>query len=60
MKCRACEHARRFSAEAFFCVQYGMIIRDTHKCSLPGAREKEDPPVLTPPAEQIGGPQDEP
>ena len=60
MKCKECVHARRFSADGIFCVEYGMIIREGHECTLPGARKKEDPPVLTPPAEQTGGPQTEP
>ena len=60
MRCEICEHARRFSGDGIFCVQYGMIIRDGHECTLPGAREKEDPPVPQTPEEKIGGPQDEP
>ena len=60
MKCRDCAEARRFSTEAVFCVQYGMILSNSHECTLPAAREKEDPPVLPTPAEEIGGPTDEP
>lgn len=60
MRCRECVHARRFSAEGIYCVQYGMIIREGHECSLPGAMKKENPPVLPTQAEKIGGPQDEP
>ena len=60
MRCEICEHARRFSADGIYCVQYGMIIRDGHECTLPGAIKKEDPPVLPTPEEKIGGPQDEP
>ena len=40
MRCRECVHARRFSAEGIYCVQYGMIIRNGHECTLPGAKEK--------------------
>lgn len=40
MKCRECAEARRFSDGAVYCVQYGMIIREGHECSLPGAHEK--------------------
>ena len=60
MKCKECAEARRFSTEAVFCVQYGMILSNEHECTLPGAMEKEDPPVLPTPEEQLGGPQDEP
>lgn len=40
MKCTECAEARRFSDGAVYCVQYGMIIREKHECSLPGAHEK--------------------
>ena len=40
MRCRDCAHARRFSADGIFCVEYGMIIREGHECTLPGAKEK--------------------
>lgn len=40
MKCRECVHARKFSADGIYCVQYGMIIRDGHECTLPGAIKK--------------------
>ena len=40
MKCEVCEHARAFSADGIYCVEYGMIIRNGHECTLPGAKEK--------------------
>lgn len=60
MKCTECAEGKRITSEKILCIQYGMIIRDNHECSRPGARKKEDPPVLPTPTEQIGGPQDEP
>ena len=60
MRCEICEHAKVFSADGIYCVQYGMIIRNGHECTLPGAKKKEDPPVPQTPEEKIGGPQDEP
>lgn len=40
MRCTECAEARRFSDGAVYCVQYGMILREKHECSLPGAHEK--------------------
>ena len=60
MKCTECAEGKRITSEKILCIQYGMIIRDTHECDRQGARKKEDPPVLPTPAEKIGGPQDEP
>lgn len=40
MICKDCANARRYSTEAVFCVQYGMILSNRHECGLPGAKEK--------------------
>lgn len=47
MTCRECAEGRRFSDGGIYCVQYGMIIRESHECTLPGAKEKP-PAVATP------------
>ena len=58
MKCKECAEARRFSTEAVFCVQYGMILSNEHECTLPGAKEK--PADVAAQADEVGGQQDEP
>lgn len=40
MRCAECAEGKRFSAESVYCLQYGMIIRDSHECTLPGQKEK--------------------
>ena len=42
MKCRDCVQARRYSAGAIRCIEYGMILRDDHECTKKGAEQRED------------------
>lgn len=55
MTCRDCAEGRQFSDGGIYCVQYGMFIRPTHECTLPGAKEKAadgDTPADPPQAEE--------
>ena len=56
MTCRECANGKEFAEGGMWCRRYGMVIRAEHECTLPGAREKENPPVLTTPAEKDGRP----
>lgn len=40
MKCTECAEGKRITSEKILCIQYGMIIRCTHECDRPGAKEK--------------------
>ena len=42
MKCRQCEHGKRYMMGSWYCLMYGMIIRDGYECSLGGAHEKQE------------------
>ena len=44
MKCRECAQARRYSAVAIRCIEYGMILNKEHECTKKGAelREQDD------------------
>lgn len=41
MRCRDCAEGRRYTADSYFCVMYGMIIREKDNCTRKGARERE-------------------
>lgn len=41
MKCRDCAEGRRFTKDSYFCVMYGMIVREKDKCTRKGARQRE-------------------
>lgn len=42
MKCSECAEGRRFTGDSWFCVAYGMIIREKDKCTRKGARKREE------------------
>ena len=41
MKCRECEHGRRHSWSAVWCVKYGIFISADHECALEGRKRRE-------------------
>ena len=41
MLCKECDHARRFNGSGIYCVFYGMILREDHRCTREGARKRE-------------------
>ena len=40
MRCAECAEARRFNQTGIYCAWYGIIMSETHECSLPGAKRK--------------------
>lgn len=42
MRCRDCAEGRRFTEDSYYCVMYGMIIREKDKCTRKGARRREE------------------
>ena len=41
MRCRDCAEGKPFAAGSYFCVMYGMIVREKDKCTRKGARRRE-------------------
>ena len=41
MTCGKCPEGRRFAAGSVYCLLYGMIIRETHKCTRDGGNRHE-------------------
>ena len=41
MKCRECAEGKKHSAASVFCIQYGIVMRSDHECTLEGARIRE-------------------
>lgn len=41
MKCRECAEGKKHSAASVFCIQYGIVMRADHECTLEGARIRE-------------------
>lgn len=41
MTCGKCPEGRRFAAGSVFCLLYGMIIRETHKCTRDGGNRHD-------------------
>lgn len=41
MRCRDCAEGKQFTGDSWYCVMYGMIIREKEKCTRKGARQRE-------------------
>ena len=41
MICGRCPEGRRFATGSTYCVLYGIIISDTHKCTLEGGKRHD-------------------
>lgn len=41
MKCKECAEGKKHSAASVFCIQYGIVMRADHECTLEGARIRE-------------------
>ena len=41
MRCSECAEGRRYTAGSWYCVMYGMIIREKDHCTRKGARQRE-------------------
>ena len=41
MTCGRCPEGRRFAQGSTFCVLYGIIISDKHKCTLEGGKRHD-------------------
>lgn len=41
MICKECPEARRFGDDGIYCLQYGMILREGHECTLETGKRHE-------------------